>query len=237
MRLELQQIGALCVALFFGGLVSLCLFLVMTFLIEPERTVSHSLHPYEVTFVAMGHENKPKNAPEKRIEIKKPSSKSKPIAIRADVPKKVTRKKISVRLPEIEKINVSGGGGIHDLNLRVEMGQFDYSKDNHNVQFSGVERKYSTFNTEKTQAPERFRTVSGGEIDRIGNDCYEVPSAGGIGSSDTGQTAVEKDQVLSMRSLFAHQVPCNKINNSFAQDFLKQLKKRGLIKAPVSVTK
>lgn len=237
MRPELQQIGALCVALLLGGFVSLCLFLVMIFLIEPERTInSHLPRPYVVTFVATEPEMKKKKTRGTKIEIPKPPSSPELASIRVKALQKVTSRKISVHLPNFGQIDVSGGGRVHVFNSHMEAGGFYSSKDNHKVQFSGVERKYSTSSKEETQAPERFRIVGGGEIDRIGKYCYEVPSAGGSGSSDTGQSAVAEDEGYALRSLSARQVPCNKTNNSVAQDFLKQLEKRGLIMAPVSVT-
>lgn len=239
MRLDLQKIGTLCVALFLGGSVSLCLFFVMIFLIEPERTINNPMHrPYAVTLVAARHKNKTQKTREKSIAMPKLSSSPELAPIRAYVREKVTRKRISTHLANIGRMGFYGAvkGGVLDLNSGPE--ENHYPRDNRKVLFNQVERKYLHSENEKSLSPERFRLAGGGEIDRIGNTCFEVSGVGGIGGSDTGQTAVEKDlnQDRAMNSLTAHQVPCNKTDSSLARDFLKQLAKRGLIMAPVPVT-
>lgn len=237
MRLELQQIGTLCVALLLGGSISLSLFFVMIFLIEPERpTNSHMPRPHLVTFVATVHENKTKKSQSKSIEMPKSPSNPKLTPMSDNVPQKVVRKKTSVHLPKIGPIGVYSAGQeiVQDANIDTEE---NYSpKDSRKVLFNRAERKYLRSKKEKTLLPERVRIIGGEEIDRIGNTCYAVSGADGSGGSDTGQTAIERDQNFAMRSLSAHQVPCNKTDNSLAQDFLKQLEKRGLIMAPAPLT-
>lgn len=236
MRLELQQIGALCIALLLGGFISLSLFLVMVFLIEPERMInSHMPRSYVVKFVALGQKKETKKTPDKSIRFPKISRNPELTPITTSVPRKVMRKKISVHPQNIGPIDAYGAGrDILDLYTGTEENY--YSKGNRKVLFNQVERKYLQSKKEKTLPPERVRIPGGGEIDRFGNTCFEVSSVGGSGGGDTGQTAIEKDQSFAMHSLSAREVPCSKSNSSFVEDFLKQLKKRELIMAPVSVT-
>lgn len=237
MRVELQQIGTLCVALLLGGSVSLSLFFMMVFLIEPDRTTnSHIPRPYVVSFVAIEHQNKAKQPPDKNIKMPKLSRNLEPTSRRADALKKAKRKTISARLPNTDQINVYSTEKRNSLDLNIGAEENYYPKDDHRILFNQIERKYSRSKKGKTLPPERVRIPGGGEIDRIGNVCYEVSSVGDSGSGNTGQTAIEKDRSFAMRSFSAHQVPCNKTDRSLAKDFLKQLKKRGLIMAPVPAT-
>jgi hypothetical protein len=239
MRLELQQIGAILVALLLGGSISLSLFLAMIFLIEPERaTNSHMTRPYVVTFVAVEHKNKTKKNQDKSIAMPKLSSSPELPPTRANAPKKVMRKNIDMHLPSIGPVNFYSVGQGNTLDLNIDSEENYYPKGNGKVLFNQVERKYLLSKKGGSHTPERFRLIGGGEIDRIGNTCFAAPGVSGSGSSNTGQTAIEKDfnQSLALSSLTAHQVSCNKTNSSLAQYFLKQLKKRGLIMAPVSVT-
>ena len=236
MRLELQKIGTICVALLLGVSMSLCLFFVMIFLIEPERMIGgHLRHPYVVTLIATAHKKKTGKFKDKIIKMPKFSGNHERISIRAKSLKTIKSKSISNYLPEIGPLDVySARRGALDLDIGTEENY--YSKDNRKVPFNQGKRKYSRSKKGETLPPERVRIPGGGEIDRIGNTCCEVSRVGGGGSGEAGQTAIEKDQSFAMHSLSAREAPCDKSNSSFAEDFLKQLKKRGLIKAPASVT-
>lgn len=236
MRLEQQRIGVLFVALLLGGSISLSLFVFMVFLIEPEKSISHMPGPYMVTFVDIKDKNKAKKKPGKKMEMPKVPAIPGLTPVKPQVPQKARNRRISVRFPTIGSIDVysSGSGSALDLNLGTE--EHYSSKDNRKVLFNQVEGKYAHVKKEKELLPERVRIAGGGEIDRIGDTCFEVPGSGASGGGDTGQSAVEEDENGALRSLYARQVPCNEMNNSAARDFLKQLKKRGLILAPVSLT-
>ena len=239
MRLELGQIATLCIALFLGGSMSLCLFLVMVFLIEPERAVnSHVRHPYVVTFVTVEHKNKTKNTRGRSIAMPKFPGPPELTRIRANGLKRSAHKKISTHIPNIRPPDLYGAGHGNVFNFNTGSEENNYPVDNHTVPFNRVARKYLQSKREKSPPPERFRLVGGGEVDRIGNTCFEISGAGGSASSDIGQTAIEKDleQSHAMNSLTAHQVSCNKTDSSLTEDFMKQLKKRGLIMAPFPVT-
>jgi len=219
--------------------MSLCLFFAIIFLIKPEKAPnSHMRRPYVVSFISIDHKNKTKSTEDKNMTMPKLSRSPEPTSIKARTLRKVTRKKHSMHLPNISPINFSNTGREKISGLDFGEEEQYHSSYSGKVQFNQVEGKYTHPHQGKTPPPERFRITGGREIDRIGNTCFEVRSVGGSGNIDTGQTAIEKDvdQSFAMNSLTAHQVPCGKTNGSLAQDFLKQLKKRGLIMAPASKT-
>lgn len=236
MRFKLQRFGGLFVAVLLGGFISLSLFFLMVFLIKPGSAVNHPARgAYVVSVFDTGHKIKAKKTLGKIPEMPKLRATPGLTPVKPKVLKSVRNRIIFVRLPTIGSIDLysADSGSALDLNLGTE--EHYYSKDNRKVLFNQVEGKYAHSKKEKVLPPERVRISGGGEIDRIGNTCYEVPDAGG-GSSDTGESAVEADENRALSSLYARQVSCDETNNSVAQDFLKQLKKRGLIMAPVSVT-
>jgi len=209
----------------------------MVFLIEPERTITGPMpRAYVVKFVSFEHKKKTKKPPDKRIAIPRPSSNPELTPTRTNIPQKTTPTKIAVHIPGIGAINVYSVERAKTLDLDMGAEEKYSPNQNSEVLFNQAERKYLQSRKEKPLPPERIRIPGGGEIDRIGDTCFEVSSAGGSGSSDAGQTAVGKDQNFAMRSLSARQVPCNKIDNSFAQDFLKQLEERKMVTAPVAAT-
>ncbi len=239
MKLEPQRIGTSCVALLLGGSVSLSLFLLMIFLIEPERAInSHISRPYRVTLVSVERKSKMKKVADKSIAMPKLSSNPLPTPTRIHVLPKVTPENTLVRLPGIGSMNAYGPGQSNSLNLATGPEEEYYPEDNRKVRFNRVEKRYLHSEAEKAIPRERVRIPGGGEIDRIGNSCFETSGVDGAGNSGTGQTAVEKDlnRSLAMNSLAAHRVPCNKAGSTFVQDFLKRLEIRGLITAPASVT-
>ncbi len=237
MRLEMQHMAALCVVLLLGGIVSLSLFLVMVFLIEPERAItSHIPRAHVVNFVALEHKKKAKKTPGKRIAIPKLSGHPEPAPTGADVLQRITPKKIAMRISRIGRIKIYSAGEAKNSDLRIDTGERYSPEDGRKIFFNRAERRYLKPGKEQSLPPQRVRIPGGGEIDRIGDTCFELSGTGGPGGSDAGQTAIAKDRNFAMHSLSARQVPCDKTNNSFARDFLKQLKERKLVMAPVAAT-
>lgn len=219
--------------------MSLSLFLLMIFLIEPERTInSHVSRPYRITLVSVERKKKTKKSADKNIAVPRLSGNRAPTPTRTRVLTKVTPEKIPVHLPGIDSINAHGVGQGSALSLTAGPEEKYYPEDSRKPRFNKVEKRYLHSEAEKAIPRERVRIPGGGEIDRIGNSCFETSGVDGAGNSGTGQTAVEKDlnRSLAMNSLTAHQVPCNKAGSTFVQDFLKRLEIRGLITAPASVT-
>jgi len=144
----------------------------------------------------------------------------------------INRPKLTVILPVmIKAIKLKSTGDLL-VPLKWKKGLQDYFLSKYKYRSFKLSFKLKVLKPipNNLEIPERTRLLNGEEIDRIGNTCYAAPSANSM-SNMPGAPAAEQDRYDAIGSLFAHEVSCDGGENSFGDNFIKLLKKRGLIRA------
>lgn len=222
-----------------GSLVCLALFIIMVRLVKSGEPSSAGAATPAVTLVRF-HEQQPAEPEPGRFPRHEPFESGKPpkpVPVRRGKPVTVPRGAIPLDLPRPGTPARRPGNVRPGLDLDYRGGEFR-SRNNRALKPSGggAPPGYARPGTEVPAMPERFHVTGGGEIDRIGNECFAVPDRVASARSQ-GQTVAQVNRTRAMPPLFAHRVSCGDDASGLAADFLKHLRERGLMPVPSARTR